>query len=184
MRSVSFTEAVMVAAASALLAGGTFHAASLLLPVQESLRLVVLLLGLCQVLWLVVRARRPDGRILALAGWALVSAITVILDPPLLFYVIGQVALLWVVRALIFHRRALHGLADACACGLGLMAALWALHASGSVSLAAWSLLLCQALPFLMSPTDRLTPARDQDVRYQDARRAAEMALRRAAARD
>ncbi len=181
MRRAGFVEAVGVALLCAVAAGAGYHLGQLVLSPYEASRAVILSVGFVYACYLLLRSSRRDGRVLAFTAWALASGVTAVVDPPVLFYLLTQLLMFWLIRVMCHHRRVLHGVLDG---GIGLLslgAALWALAGSGSVALACWSLLLCQALFTLLQDADvaRDVPAGELGERFDRARRGAEMALRR-----
>jgi hypothetical protein len=108
-----------------------------------------------------------------IAGWALL---------PFPVFVLLQVGLVWLIRALYFHSGVLSALADLGLSVFALAAAAWAL-AGGSWLLALWSFFLVQALfPWIPSLTPRTdAPSRAHDDGFEEARELAEAALKRLA---
>lgn len=182
MRRAGFPEAVATALLGAGLAGAGFHAALLVFTTYDASRLVILAVGLFYASYLLLRAPRRDGRVLALTLWLLATGLTVVLDPPVLFYLLGQLLMFWLIRVLCHHRRLVHAVLDGIICGFSFAAAIWTFANTGSVAIACWSLLLCQALVTWLNAAHGAADVPDSELtaRFDQARRGAEAALRRA----
>ena len=183
MKPVSFAQAIGVALLGAILAAAGFHLARFGFTAYESSRAVIVLVGLGYAGFLLLQSPRRDGRVLGLGLWLAGTGMTVLLDPPVFFYLLGQVVTFWLIRALCHHRRIVHGVLDAGSSVLSVAACVWAFAGTGSVFLACWSLLLCQALFAVLGKPKGVhePPCSELCAQFDRARRGAELALRRVA---
>ncbi len=187
MRAPAFVEGAGVALAAALGGAAAMFLLAGVLAAPLALRAVVTAIGLAYVLYLLARAGTRAGKISALALWAVASAATLALDPPLLAHVCVQVGLVWLLRAACVHRGVLPALADLGLCAASIGAAAWAAERTGSVFLAIWCLLLVQAAHVAI-PRRTASRSRSGDPhgatgeRFARAHRSAQAALRRLSA--
>lgn len=186
MTRPGFLEGAGVALALAVAGGVAFALLVPLLAGAFVLKGVVAAAGLGYLLFLCVCARVRNGRVVALAAWALATAATWALAPSLLLHLAAQAGVLWLLRVLLLGRGFVAALADLGLVALGLVAAGWALERTGSVGAAIWSFFLAVALAAFVPSRVPRRAARDADDapdRFQQAHRAAEAALRALAAR-
>ena len=116
---------------------------------------------LVYLLYLLKRSSARVGRVVVIAGWALVSLACWFLDIALLQQVLIQAGVIWLVRSLYFHASLAAALLDFGLVCAGLAAAAWALVNTGSLAAALWSFFLLQAL-FCWLP--QLGRKRDVDI--------------------
>ena len=182
MRRLSFIEALVLALVLSVIGGVT---ASMLAPLCSGVlvsRALCTALAFVYVLFLLMRSRLRSGRVSLLTAWLLAALGIVLFSQSLLIMVIAQLVLIWLIRALLFHRSVLSALADFGLCALSLAAAAWSLRETGSVFISLWCLLLVQAACVLL-PARLGTPARasaevdENNTRFAHAARAAEQAL-------
>lgn len=182
MQRLSFIDALLFAVALSVIGAGL---ALVLAPLCSG---VLLSRGLCTalalayVLFLLVRSRLRSGRVSLLVMWLLAALAITLFAPTLLAMVAAHLVLIWLTRALLFHRSGLTALADLALCALSLAAACWALLHTGSVFISLWCLLLVQAACALLPARLGKPPTPDQrdtndDQRFAQAARAAEQAL-------
>jgi hypothetical protein len=181
MTRPTFFEGVAVALAASLSGSILYSALVWAGAGGQALRLVIAGLGVAYCGYLLRRSRRRVGRITTAAAWLAAAGALWLLDPPATLYVLGHVALLWLVRSLYFHDGMLAALADLGLLGLGLAAAVWATTESGSLFLSLWSFFLVQALFSAIPAAGRPDAAPDAagEEPFERAHRAAEAALRR-----
>jgi hypothetical protein len=182
MKRLSFIDALLCAVALSVL-GSVL--AVLLAPLCSGVLLsrgLCTVLALAYVLFLLMRSRLRSGRVSLLAVWSLAALAIVLFSPSLLSMVAAHLALIWLVRTLLFLSSPLLALADLVLSALSLAAGCWALMETGSVLLSLWSLLLVQATCTLLPArlgkpaTARATDA-DHEQGFAHAARAAEQAL-------
>ena len=184
MKRPTFVEGVTVALVASFGASILYAALTTVLPNAWVVRLLVAVIGLGYVLYLLHRSRERVGRIAALAFWTAVAATTWWLQPPLSFYVLAHLGLIWLIRSLYFYSSVLPALTDLALTGLGLAAGIWAAVHTGSMLLAFWCFFLVQAVFVLIPPTMRSKATAGQRTRIPDdaferAHRSAAAALRK-----
>jgi hypothetical protein len=181
MNKPSFFEGVGIALVASLVAGVLGAVLCTVIGSGDALRLVVALIGLAYIVYLLRRAPERCGRVIAVALWCAVAAVSAIFQLPLSFFLLIHLGLIWLIRSLYFHSSLLVALADLGVVALGFAAALWALMHAGSWFLAFWCFFLVQAL-FVLLPADlkrrTVSPGASSDD-FEYAHRAAEAALRR-----
>ena len=118
MKAPGFLAGVGVALAGALAASVVVFLLAGVVAMPLLLRLLIAAIGLGYGLWLLARSGVRAGRVSAVVVWTLFTAVTLVLDPPLLLHLCTQVGLIWLLRAFCVHRSVLPALAD-----LGLSAA-------------------------------------------------------------
>ncbi|MGD8976639.1 MAG: hypothetical protein PVG91_03480 [Gammaproteobacteria bacterium] len=189
MKRPTFLHGVGLALALAVTGAAAFAAIAAWSPlaVDAALRGVIAVVGLAYVVYLLASSGNRIGRVTTLAIWLAVASATWWLAPAMPVFLLVHALMIWLVRVLYFHDRALPALTDL---GLGLVAvaaAVWAVAGSGSLFLALWSYFLIQAL-FVLIPGSRASgrkrdPAIPADAGFERAHRSAESALRRLATR-
>lgn len=185
MSRPGFIEGVGVALLGSLMVGAAWTLLTPLLPFALVTRLLVTGVAGGYLLYLLARGGLRIGRVSATAVWGVMSLLLMLVDPPLLVYVLAHATALWLVRIFAFGHGALTALADLALVGLGLLAAAWAMLQTGSAGLAAWCLLLVQAafscMPGVASQRPRETHAGQTEDPFERAHRAAQGALVRLA---
>ncbi|MET0066243.1 MAG: hypothetical protein ABW076_07845 [Candidatus Thiodiazotropha sp.] len=184
MKRPSFSEGVGVSLIASLLGGAVFPLLTLWLAGGFALRGLITLLGLFYLLYLLRRSGRKPGRVLALTLWLLISPLCALLGVSLWGDLSIHLALLWLVRAGLFHNRLYTALLDLGLVVFGLAAALWGSSATGTLVVGLWSFFLVQALfvfiPHAAADSAGATPPEAGDCeRFDRAYRAAEYALQR-----
>ena len=182
MSRPSFLEGTLVALTTAIGASVGYSGLRLLLPVSQTLTLVLATLGLGYLLYLLARSHEPAGRVLLALVWLAVTGAALALVPDPLAQAATQLGLIWIARVWCFQRTPLAALLDLGLILAGCLAALWAIVHSGSLFLAVWSLMLIQAIfaaiPARPGHSPYLMPAADP-APFDLAQRAAETALNR-----
>ena len=182
MKAPGFLAGVGVALAGALAASVVVFLLAGVVAMPLLLRLLIAAIGLGYGLWLLARSGVRAGRVSAVVVWTLFTAVTLVLDPPLLLHLSTQVGLIWLLRAFCVHRSVLPALADLGLSAASVAAAIWAAERTGSVFLAVWCLLLVQAAHTAIPRRGRRNEARAQTEagdRFARALRSAESAVRR-----
>ena len=184
MKRPTFLEGVVIALATAALAGISHVALTAILPSSVVLRALVAGIGFGYVIYLLVRSPEPVGRTTAFAGWLIATGAVAVIDPPFALHVLTQLVLIWLIRSLYFYSSVLPGLADLVLTGASLVAATWAAIETGSVAMAVWCLFLVQASFIAIPPTMRRSAPRSSrnggvEDPFMRAHRAAETALRK-----
>lgn len=181
MKRPTFFEGVAVALIAALLGGGLYGAATVLLAPATALRLLVAALGLGYGLYLSARSGARIGRLTLLALWSAVALAAWWLAPSLALYGLAHLAMVWLARSVYFHSGPLAALADGALCGIGALAGLAAALHTGSLALGIWCFFLVQALFAAIPPAwpARASAAQPAEDRFEQAHRKAEAALRR-----
>jgi hypothetical protein len=166
----------LAAAALSLLLGGFIVYGLLFELLLYSATLVYLL-------YLLKRSDARIGRLLVIAGWALLSFAGWFFDVALIQQVLLQAGLVWLVRSLYFHGSLFSAALDFGLVSAGLAASAWALVNTGSLAAALWSFFLVQALfcwlPQLGQQAGSATAAASKPSPFQTAHRVAEDAVRK-----
>lgn len=189
MKRPTFGRGVALALALALIGAAGFAAITAWSPLATAwaLRGVIAAIALAYVIFLLGSSAQRTGRVTAMAVWLTVAISTLWLAPTLPVYLLVHALMIWLVRVLYFHDRALTAIADLALGLLALAAAVWAALGSASVFLALWTYFLVQALFVLIPETGATgrTPheAISTDTGFERAHRSAEAALRRLSAR-
>jgi hypothetical protein len=160
------------------IAGAVGH--SLLWPVlgaSDAARLLLLGAGSAYLLATMLDNGGP-GRLVFAAGWIGVAMVLLLMNPPLLFWLLAALAAIWLQRCLLRHRGPLAAAIDAALCATSAMAAIWTLQYSRNLWLALWVFFLLQALHMFL-PGAAAVASGATGQRFDAARRAAEAALRR-----
>lgn len=184
MKKPTFPEGVAVAITASLAGSILYTALETVFPGVPVLRLLIAGIGLAYVVYLLGRSPERVGRVTAAAAWLVMAGLLWFVKPPLLLYVLGHLAAIWLIRSLYFYSSALSALADMGLNGLGLAAAIWAVTRTGSVFLGIWCFFLVQAL-FVFIPENASRkpgtgPTGDgSEARFQHAYRVAEAAVRK-----
>ena len=181
MRTLTFWPGVALALAISA-AGWMLHAVcASLIGSALSLRLVVLIAAMLQVLALLATHPGRSGRIVAGAAWTLLSLLLVALAPPLTVWLVAQTGFIWLLRSLQRYDSLLPAGADALLSGFALAAAIATAMHTRSLFLSLWCYFLVQALAAFLPRrlgANPIAPAIDPDD-FEAAFRTAEAALRR-----
>lgn len=184
MKRPTFFEGVAVAIATSVMGTVLYTVMVSVFPGTAVLRLLIAVLGLGYVIYLLSRSRERIGRLTVSVVWLLAAGTIWIVDPPLMYYVLVHIGLIWLIRSLYFYSSVFPALADLGLNAASLAAAFWAVSQSQSVLLSIWCFFLVQAL-FVFIPT-RLRKSssgwqsnRIDEDRFQRAYQVAEAALRK-----
>jgi len=145
-----------------------------------ALKLVTAVLASGYALYLLNRSDERSGRVVVpclllatgVLGWVLL---------PLTGFVLLQVGLIWLVRALYHHARLVTALADLVLCVLACAAAVWALG-TGSYLITFWCFFLVQALYVWIPSTAHGGDAESTAINFEASRNQALAALKQLAA--
>ena len=184
MKASGFMNGVGVALAAALGGSSIMFALAGVVVMPLLLRATVAAIGLAYVLYVLACERVRAGKLSALSAWALFTAVTLALNPPLFAHLCTQVGFVWLLRAVCVHRSVLPALVDLALCSVSVVAALWAAERTGSMFMAIWCLLLVQAayvaIPRRKDPVHQGGGScKGVDERFAYAQRSADAALRR-----
>jgi hypothetical protein len=181
MKTPSFFEGIGVALAGCFVAGVLHAVLSPLVGSGCALRLLVAGIGFVYVIYLIRRAPERCGRVTTVALWCAIALAMALLSPPLSFYLLVHLGMIWLVRSLYFYSGLLSALADMGLVAFGFTAAVWALLHAGSMFLAFWCFFLAQALFVAIPANLKRAPDATFDSQdgFQHAHRTAEAALRR-----
>jgi len=179
MKTPTFLEGAGVALLAALAAGLGQAALAWSLPPATAARLTTLLVGFGYLAYLLRRSPERAGRVVAVGTWFAAAGLLWLAWPPLPFYVLAHLGLLWLARSLYLHHGPLAALMDLGLTGLALIAGLGAWLHTGSVFLAVWCLFLVQALFVLIPSRPGPRKAFEEEDRFERAHRSAEAAVRK-----
>ena len=186
MRSPGIVEGAVFALLAALAGSGAMAVFAGTGAAPLALRGVVAALGLAYVLYLLSLGGRGAGKVSAVLVWAVASATTLALDPPLLFHLLVQLAVAWLLRVVRVHKSALPALADLALGVAGAVTAVLVTQRTGSLFLVIWSVMLLQAafvlIPRRRAAASRAPAAAPAGDRFARAHLSAESALRRLSA--
>jgi len=184
MKQPTFVEGVYVALLASISASVLFDAMISILPGVSVIKLLIALLSLSYLSYLLSRSQPRLGRVTLIVSWSLAAAANWLFAPSLVFYGLVHLGLIWLARALYRYRSVLSALADLGLNAAALAAGVWAAYQSESLFITSWCFFLIQAL-FVYIPTRlpgrKASPAgvTVNDQRFQQAHRAAEMALQK-----
>jgi hypothetical protein len=154
-----------------------------------ALRVVITGLSLLYIVYLLSKARKRPGRVLAFAVWLGVTAISFVFGFSAFNFILTQGFLIWLIRSFTRYKHLLPGLIDGCVVAVGLTFAFWAAIVTGSLLVSLWCFFLMQslfalipnrALPFqfdkspLASQQDNLSTAHN----FERAARSAQIAIK------
>ncbi|MGH8548131.1 MAG: hypothetical protein ACRERU_05930 [Methylococcales bacterium] len=184
MKRLSFIEGLLIALIASVCGGSLFFSLAPWFTVAWLLKLIGSLIAGGYVVYLLIRAPRPTGRITALTVWVLLATAGWLLVHSVLVFIALHLIGIWLIRSLYFYNGPSAALVDLVLCGLSLAAAAWVSTHTGSVALGIWCLFLIQAL-VSMVPSDfkqtsqAWTDSRIESDRFERACRSAESALRK-----
>lgn len=183
MTRPKFLHGAILALALAVAAAVGFATVPLLIGSFFGGHLVIAGLAAAYIGYLLLTSRERVGRVVVPLGWLIATLIAWALSPGLWFFLLFQMASVWLVRSLYHHSGILAAGADAVLCLAALAAAVWA-AGTGSMFLIAWCFFLVQALfvwiPERQRDADGVDPEAD-DTRFAEARNLAERAFKRVA---
>jgi hypothetical protein len=183
MKSVSFTEGVLLALVSSLVGAISYTA---LLPIADgeiAICITIACLGLGYIIYLLKRSGERIGLLSTIVIWAVMTATLFIFNPSPLLFLTVQLGFIWIIRSLYFYASVISALADLALVSFSLMATIWATYQTDSLLLSIWCCLLVNSL-FVFIPldmeqrVDRSGSAAMQVDRFQQAYQAAESAIK------
>lgn len=147
-------------------------------------RLLLSGIGFAYVLYILWRSRERIGRITVLAIWTLANVIIWVFYPPILLFVILQLALIWLIRSLYFYSGVLPSLLDLGLNGIAATLAIAAGLHTRSLFIGLWCFFLSQALfVFIPATLQHKTVTSDSgnagEDRFERAHRVALAAVRK-----
>lgn len=184
MNRPRFIHGVVLALIAAIAGELLFVVSAPLLGSLAALHGVIIAASLGYALYLLRASGERLGRLTTLAAWLVATSLIAWWSPPLPLYLVLHVSMIWLVRSLYFYAGLLPALADLGLNALAVAAVVWASVQSGSLMLALWCFFLLQALFVAIPPRVDSTGAAEptagrDDDRFEQARRAAELALRK-----
>ena len=181
MTRPTFLHGALVAAVLAFIASAFIATFTPFVGVGDVIRIAIPAVSLAYLLYLLRSARVRIGHATTLASWTAIAIATWWIAPPLPFYVLIHVGLIWLVRSLYFYAGLVPALLDLGLSLISVSAFVWAASRTGSVFLATWSLFLVQALFVAIPATIRGRThhsARPGNETFERAHRQADAALR------
>lgn len=157
MNRASFPHSVIAALALAVAGGLCFPLLSAFLAPPTALRLTLGLVAGGYVLHVLVSSEVNGGRVIVPVLWLFCAAGLAWSAPPMALFVSLHTVLLWLLRALFTHTRAITAMADVVLSALALGAAIACARHTGSLALSLWTFFVIQALPSAVLPHDRDT---------------------------
>lgn len=179
MKTLSFTSQIGAGAALSVAAAAISTVMQPLLGTSDGLRLTLLVISLGYLLFLLQRTAPRFGISIVASAWILNALLLLLFNPPLVIWLLDQVALLWLVRAALRYQQIIPVLIDAALNLLALCAGLSALWYSQSLLLAVWSYFLVLAFCVWIPARQPRTPAALADNAFEQAQSSAEAAIRR-----
>jgi len=146
MKRPGFIHGVLLALLLALAGAAAFAALAAVFAGGAVLQLVVTALAGVYVCYLLSRSSERTGRVAAFVAWLVCAVVGWLVAPNLAVLLCGHVILIWLLRALYYHRGVLPALADLGLSAAALASAIWAAQQSGSMFMAVWCFFLVQAL--------------------------------------
>lgn len=181
MKTLSFWPAVALALAISVLGWVLHSVIGGFLGIGVSLRVVVLVAAMLQLLALLATHPQRSGRVVAAGAWLALSGLLVLVDPALPVWLVAQTGFIWLLRSLQRYDSLLPAAADALLSGFALSAAIATAMHTRSLFLSLWCYFLVQALAaFLPRRLPTAAPPAAAGVNdFEASFRTAEAALRR-----
>jgi hypothetical protein len=179
MKSPSFLQGALTGLVISVAAALLFSLLTLWFDNDLVIRCLITAAGLIYIIQLIKLSGEPIGRLTTISIWSAVSLVLLWTEPPLIFYLLTNILLIWLVRSLYFYSSTLPSIGDLALSLLSLSAAVWAAMQTGNVFLSFWCFFLMQALwsaipRQLKSHQPEMLPTND---RFQEAYRNAEVAV-------
>ncbi|MES9855434.1 MAG: hypothetical protein ABW166_02360 [Sedimenticola sp.] len=146
MKTATFTDGVVIALIAAVVGTLLLTLLNTILPLEATLRLLITGAAFLYLTYLLKRSDQAVGRIVTLAVWVAISAISWLSGVPLPLYLLLQLGMIWLIRSLYFYNGLFPALADLGLHLLSLAAAYWVFIQTESTALTLWSFFLTQAL--------------------------------------
>jgi hypothetical protein len=181
MKTLSFWPAVALALAISVLGWVLHSVIGGFVDIGVSLRVVVLVAAMLQVLALLATHPQRSGRVVAAGAGLALSGLLVLVDPALPVWLVAQTGFIWLLRSLQRYDSLLTASADALLSGFALSAAIATAMHTRSLFLSLWCYFLVQALAaFLPRRLPAAAPPTAACVNdFEASFRTAEAALRR-----
>lgn len=146
-----------------------------------SLQITIAVISASYLVFLIKSGQQRTGRVVTFICWALISVAGLWVALPITYFILIQLAMIWLLRSIVFHRSILPSLLDLGLIAIGLLAASWALIQTDSLATALWCFFLVQSLFAYVAdfkPTGKNQPAVEKD-RFQAAHRVAVDAIQK-----
>lgn len=175
-----------------LIAAATTAALSFVLPNHELVRGVIAGLGLAYLVHTIARSDEKTGRIVALVLWVVAASLAWFGNIGLPTYLAIHVTMIWLARSLYMYSSLIDPVIDFGLTLLAVFVAAWAVLRTDSLFLSSWCFFLIQALHVaipgvtarFLRRADATQRSEDPNSGFVDARKAADEALHRIAARN
>lgn len=181
MKTLSFWPAVALALVVSVLGWVLHSVIGGFIGMAVSLRVVVLMAAMLQVLALLATHPQRSGRVVAAGAWLALSGLLVLVDPALSVWLVAQTGFIWLLRSLQRYDSLLTAAADALLSGFALSTAIATAMHTRSLFLSLWCYFLVQALAAFLPrrlPAS-VPPAAAGGNDFDTSFRNAEAALRR-----
>lgn len=182
MKQATFFEGVGFALIGSVVVAVIFTIMSHLFLNSNIFRMLVAGLSFSYIIYLFLRSHERIGKVTVISIWLAVTLISLIFVPSLLFYIVIQLFMIWMIRSLYFYNSIFSALTDLALTGMSLIVAIWALSVSGSVFLSFWCFFIMQAL-FVFIPKNFIGKDKYEvvypiiDDKFEHAYHAAEVAV-------
>ncbi len=182
MKTVTFSEGVVIALLASMFGSIGFFALTFFCPDNFAIRLLISGLAFAYSLYLLNRSQKSVGRIMVMLAWFVLLVTLWLFYPLLTLFLLLHVLAIWLVRCLYFYSSLFASLADLGLGALSIASAFWALYYTGSLFLTVWCFFLVQAL-FVYIPTGNNRPNPDRastsETEFKRAYQTAEAAVRK-----
>lgn len=184
MKQATFSEGVVFALTSSVLVSVIFFILSGIFVGEGLFRILVAAAAFIYILYLFLRGKERFGRLTILSTWLIITISTFIFIPSLVLYILVQILMIWLIRALYFYNSVLTALADLALTVLSLVVSIWSWSVSQSLFLSFWSFFLVQALfvyiPKKISGRTKTQPEKNYSKdKFEYAYKSAELAVRK-----
>jgi len=146
MKTPGIIDGIIVAIAISLGAGAASLVLGGFIAYPTLFNLLLCAATLIYLVYLLKHSSARVGRVVVIAGWALVSVACWFFKVPLFEQVLIQAGIIWLVRSLYFHASLFTAALDFGLVSAGLAASAWAMINTGSLAGGLWSFFLVQAL--------------------------------------
>ena len=181
MKAPSLLSSIAFAIVACVCGSVLYTLLPLVFSVAMSLEITIAVISAGYLFFLLKKGRQQSGRVIAFTAWILISGAGLLVDLPIAYFTLSQVAMIWLTRSIVFHQSILRSLLDLGLIAIGLLAAVWALLQTDSMATALWCFFLVQSLfgyipNFKLTSKDHLPAAQD---RFQAAHRVAADAIQK-----
>jgi hypothetical protein len=181
LKLTGYGGAIVLGLGLSVVAVALLNVAALWLGTTLALKLILVLLSALYLTALLVSHGVRFGASLVVLAWLLLSAALLLVNPALSAWLIGYVALAWLVRSSKRYQKMWLVICDGLLALVALCAAVSAFWYSQSLFLSFWTFFLLQALVYWL-PGQALNPLLSRNHsnnRFQQARHSAQQALAR-----